>query len=139
MVKNPLANAGDAKRRGFDPWVGKTPWKRAWQTTPVLLPGESHGQRSLAGYSPWGCKESDTTEATQQARTHVLSTYCVLVTLLSAGLQQERKQAPNLFPHVTRTPVKAWWGTLGPEQKETLVGDCRLLEMIYEHDSNSLR
>ena len=38
-------------RRGFDPWVGKIPWRRAWQPTPVLLPGESYGQRSLAGYS----------------------------------------------------------------------------------------
>ena len=38
------------------------PWRRAWQSTPVLLPGESHGQRSLVGYSPWGSKESDTTE-----------------------------------------------------------------------------
>ena len=35
------------------------PWRRAWQPTPVFLPGESHGQRSLASYSPWGCKESD--------------------------------------------------------------------------------
>ena len=50
----------------FDPWVGKIPWSRAWQPTPVFLPGDSHGQRSLAGYSPWGCKESDTTEATWQ-------------------------------------------------------------------------
>ena len=50
------------------PWVGKIPWKRAWQPTPVSLPGESHGQRSLAGCSPWGQKESDTIEATQQAR-----------------------------------------------------------------------
>ena len=41
--------------------VGKIPW-RAWQLTPVFLPGEFHGQRSLAGYSPWGHKESDTTE-----------------------------------------------------------------------------
>ena len=38
------------------PWVGKIPWRRAWQLTPVFMPGESHGQRSLAGYSPWGCK-----------------------------------------------------------------------------------
>ena len=38
----------------FDPWVGKIPWKRKWQPTPVFLPGESQGQRSLAGYSPWG-------------------------------------------------------------------------------------
>ena len=51
------------KRQVFDPWVGKIPWRRAWQFTPVVLPGESHGQRSLAGYSSWGCKESDTTKA----------------------------------------------------------------------------
>ena len=50
------------RRPGFDPWVGKIPWRRKWQPTPVLLPGESHGRRSLVGYSPWGCKESDTTE-----------------------------------------------------------------------------
>ena len=43
------------------PWVGKTPWRRAWQPTPVSLPGESGGQRSLVGYRPWGHKESDTT------------------------------------------------------------------------------
>ena len=40
----------------FDPWVGKIPWRRKWQPTPALLPGESHGQRNLAGYSPWGCR-----------------------------------------------------------------------------------
>ena len=48
-------------RPGFDPWVGKILWRRKWQPTPVLLPGKSHG-RSLVGYSPWGRKESDTTE-----------------------------------------------------------------------------
>ena len=47
---------------GFDPWVGKTLWRRKWQPTPVFLPGKSHGWRSLADYSPWGSKESDTTE-----------------------------------------------------------------------------
>ena len=46
----------------FDPWVGKIPWRRKRQPTPVFLPGESHGQRSLAGYSPWGRRELDTTE-----------------------------------------------------------------------------
>ena len=50
------------RRPGFDPWVGKTPWRRAWQPTLVFLPGESHGQRSLVGYSPWGHRESDMTE-----------------------------------------------------------------------------
>ena len=54
MVKNLPANAGDA--RGLDPWVGKMPWRRKWQLIPVFLPGESHKQRSLVGYSPWSCK-----------------------------------------------------------------------------------
>ena len=45
-----------------DPWVRKILWRRKWQRTPVLLPGKSHGQRSLVGYSPWGREESDTTE-----------------------------------------------------------------------------
>ena len=67
VVKNPPANAGDM-RCGFDPWVGKIPWRRAWQPTPVFLPGESHGQRNLVGYSPWSCKELDMTEATQHAQ-----------------------------------------------------------------------
>jgi len=51
VVKNLSANAGD-KRRGFNPWVGTIPWRRAWQLTPVFFPGESHGQRSQVGYSP---------------------------------------------------------------------------------------
>ena len=50
------------RRPWFDPWVGKITWRRKWQSTPVLLPGKFHGQRSLVGYSPWGRKESDTTE-----------------------------------------------------------------------------
>ena len=62
VIKNPPANAGD--RRRFDPWVGKIPWRRAWQHSPVFLPGESHGQRSLEDSGPWFIKESDMTEAT---------------------------------------------------------------------------
>ena len=50
------------RRHGLDPWVRKIPWRRKWQPTSVFLPGKSHGQRSLTGYSLWGCKESDTTE-----------------------------------------------------------------------------
>ena len=46
----------------FNPWVGKIPWRRKWLLTPVVLPGEFHGQRSLVGYSPWGHKELDMTE-----------------------------------------------------------------------------
>ena len=62
-------SACQGRRHGFDPWVGKVPGRRAWQFTPVFLPGESHGQRSLAGCSPWGRKESDTTE---QLSTHTV-------------------------------------------------------------------
>ena len=58
--------ACQCRRLEFDPWVRKISWKRAQQPTPVFLPGESHGQRSLAGYSPWDPEESDTTEATYQ-------------------------------------------------------------------------
>ena len=49
-------------RPEFDPWVRKIPWRRNWQPTPVFLPREFHGQRSIVSYSPWGLKESDTTE-----------------------------------------------------------------------------
>ena len=52
--------AHQCRRHGFSPWVGKIPQRRKRQPTPVYLPGKSHGQRILAGYSPWGCKESDT-------------------------------------------------------------------------------
>ena len=52
------------KRSRFDPWVGEIPWRRAWQPSPAFLPGESHGQRSLAGYSPYGRKELDLTKVT---------------------------------------------------------------------------
>ena len=50
------------RRQGFSPWVGKIPWRREWLPTPVFMPGEFHGQRSLLGYSPQGHKESDTPE-----------------------------------------------------------------------------
>ena len=59
MVKNLPAMQ---ETLSFSPWVGKMPWRREWQPTPVFLPGESHGQRSLVGYSPGGCKESDMIE-----------------------------------------------------------------------------
>ena len=64
LVANSLTvNAGDIRLR-FDPWAGKISWRRAWQPTPVFLPGESHGQKSLRGYSPWGHKELETIEVT---------------------------------------------------------------------------
>ena len=56
--KEPACNAGGL---GFDPWVRKIPWRRKWKHTPVLLPGEFHGQKRLVGYSPRSRKESDMT------------------------------------------------------------------------------
>ena len=47
------------KRLGFNSWFEKIPWRRIWQPTPVFLPGESHDQKSLSGFGPWDCKESD--------------------------------------------------------------------------------
>ena len=55
-------SAYKCRRLGRNPWVRKIPWRRKWQPIPVFLPGKSHVQRRLAGYSPWGCKESDRTE-----------------------------------------------------------------------------
>ena len=55
-------SACQCRRHGYDPWIRKIPWRRKWQSTPVFLPGTSHGQRSLAGYNPWGHKESLMTE-----------------------------------------------------------------------------
>ena len=52
VVKEPTCECGSFRRPGFDPWVGKIPWRRAWQPTPAFLPEKSHGERRLAGYSP---------------------------------------------------------------------------------------
>ena len=60
--KEPICQCSRLKRHRFDPWVGKIPWRRGRQLMPVFLPGESHGQKSLAGYSPWGREELDMTE-----------------------------------------------------------------------------
>ena len=59
--KEPTCQCRRCERCRFDPWVGMIPWRRAWQPIPVLLPGESHGLRSLVGYRPCGYKELDMT------------------------------------------------------------------------------
>ena len=64
VVKNLPVNAGDIREAASIPGIGKIPWKKEWQPTPVFLPGESLGQRRLVGYSPWGCKELDRIEVT---------------------------------------------------------------------------
>ena len=71
MVKNlpkkkKKESACQCRRCRFDPWVRKIPWRRKWQPTPVFLPGELHGQRSLAGYSPGACKRVRHNLATEE-------------------------------------------------------------------------
>ena len=68
--KTPLASAGRHNRHRINPWGGKIPWRRAQKFTPVFLPGESHGQKSLAGHGAEDHQGSDTTEVTQHAHTH---------------------------------------------------------------------
>ena len=64
VVKDPPANAGDVRNLGFIPGLGRSPGGGQGHLLPVFLPGESHGQRNLAGCGPWGHKESDVTEVT---------------------------------------------------------------------------
>ena len=75
------------KRHGFDPWVGKTPLRRKWQPTPVFLPGKFPGQKSLAGYSPQGCKELEETEHTLEGKG--LKWKSELLLPLKGGLEEE--------------------------------------------------
>ena len=65
VVKNPPANQGDIRDTGWIPELGRSPGVGNGNPAPVFLPGKFHGQRGLVGYSPWGCKEPDTTEDTQ--------------------------------------------------------------------------
>ena len=62
VAKNPPANTGDVGHWRAQSLRQGDPWRRKWPPAPAFLPGESHGQRSLAGYGPWGLEESDTTE-----------------------------------------------------------------------------
>ena len=81
MVKESAYQCRRLKRRGFNPCVEKILWRRKWQPTPVFLPRECHGQKSLAGYSPWSHKELATTEHIHthtHTHTHTHSDYKML-------------------------------------------------------------
>ena len=82
-------NACQCRRQSFNPWVRKIPWSRQWQPTPVFLPGKSYGQRSLAGYRPWG-RRVRLDLATEHAGAHAtfqqaMQTVKAWVTLLTCG------------------------------------------------------
>ena len=90
MVKNSSANVGDVRDAVSIPGLGRS-WRRKWQSTPVFLPGKSHGQRSLVGYSPWGCKESETTE--QLSTSHTTSYRHVDSHTVREAVQMQTKTA----------------------------------------------
>ena len=103
MVKNLL----QCRRPQFDPWVGKIPWRREWLPTPVFLPGEFHGDRSLVGYSSWSHKELDTTEWLTHTHTH---TYSFKSSLYKWLKQPFRYQEPWLLRmHCDRTLYCLHW------------------------------
>ena len=79
MGKESACQCRRLRRCGFDPWVGKIPWRRKWQPTPVFLSRESHGERSLLGHSPWDCKELGMIEVTENMYTHTLGGFMVRI------------------------------------------------------------
>ena len=98
MLKLPFPGDSDSKeiclqcrRPGLNPRVRKIPWKREWLPTPVFLPGEFHGQRSLVGYSHWGCRESDTTEQLTLHHTTAFISHAstVMLKILQARFQKD--------------------------------------------------
>ena len=96
-------SASLCRRCGFAPWIRKIPWRRKWQPTPVFLPGKSHGQRSLAGYSLRGCKALDMTEwLSPHAQAHVL--WCILVPIIQPGNVSCIQMSQGCFRN---------WGTSG--------------------------
>ena len=118
MVKNLSTKAGEVRDSGLIPGSGRAPRRGTWQLSPVLLLGEPHGQRSLVGYSPWGCTESDTTEATQ----HVGTDRCgslVLCHCIKQGhqgcppvlclLQGPRNECYLLLIPVCMLPLQTCW------------------------------
>ena len=90
----------------YSTWVGTIPWRRKWQSTQVLLPGKSHGQRSLVGYSPWGRKESDTTERLHFTSLHFTSgslSTCTLFQSVIGFPAESNSGEPSLYA-VLETP-----------------------------------
>ena len=92
--KDPACQCRRHRRCRFDPWVGKLPWSRAWQPTLVFLTGESHGQRSLVGCSPWGRKGWDTTEVTEHACTTAIRYWGILDQETTQDLSVPSSQTP---------------------------------------------
>ena len=96
---------------GFDPSVEKIPWRRKWQPTPVFLPGESHGQRRLAGYGSWGSKEDTAEQLSNKRKPNNFSLSTRVHRAASPARQQARPWALGAGPRVTG--ILAAWPDLG--------------------------
>ena len=95
LVKNHACQCKRDRRDGGSIWVRKIPWRRAWQPTPILLPGESHGRKSLLGYGPWGDKESDVLKQLSM-HTHKQHIYSVFLVSEINPIVCYSRQAQNL-------------------------------------------
>ena len=131
-----------SRRCRFSRWLGKIFWNRKWQPTPIILPGKSHGQRSLVGYSPWGCKESDMTEQlnkknmlmiTAKLTMHLLCegdkprAFQIGITILTAGLQ--KKQQPSIA-FIQRQKNWCFWTVVLEKTLESPL-DCKEIQLVH--------
>ena len=153
-VKNPPA----VREMQFDPCVGKIPWRRAWQLTPVSLSGKSHGPRSLVGCSPWGHEESDTTEHEHES---VVWIYLVYSLIFYWTLRLSHWRFLNILVHISIHFSKSemaeswnsiclgfeiwpkgftkWWTNLLPQQQlmRAVVGPHPHQHLISYHSFSS--
>ena len=116
-------SACQCRRCRFDPWVGKITWRRKWQPIPVFLPGESQGQRSLAGYSSWGHKRVRHDLVTKQQHTFI---DCAVLLLLLSRFSRVSYSVPSHRRRPTR--LLHPWDSPG---KNTGVGCHFLLQCIH--------
>ena len=104
VVKNSSANTGYIRDSGLIPGLGRFPWRRAWQSTPVFLPGEYQGERSLVGYSPWSQKESDMTEVIACTRWEIRGYGGPTVFMVLCHLCKGFEYLQILEPNPSKTP-----------------------------------
>ena len=99
VVKNLSANAGDARDVGSVPGLARSPGIAKWQPTPIFLPRKSHGERSLVGYSPQGCKESD---MTKHAHTYTYTHQKITIMRISQQANNQNKQLSHQKQYLDR-------------------------------------
>ena len=134
VVKNPPAKAGDVRRHGFDPWVGKIPWRRKWQPTPVFLPGESQGQRSLAGYCTQGHTEIDMTEVTTHTQCNNVFIFSISFLFISLALKPSCNYA--VLYNAVHQDFALYWPQYNKTVKETFKITMNKIAIITFYSTN---